>query len=314
MPHNECMGREIPAYAGMTNRSRGSSRLSLSNRAQKKVQPTMKIKTTLISPLILTAVMLLLSCDVVAQTTLTDDPWNFDITVYGYLPTIRGSTVFPNGHAGPDIKISQEDILSHLNFAAMSILSVRKGRWGAYADIFYASLSNKVTASREFEVSNISAPVDIHGDFDLSSKTVLLTMAGMYQIISEPDYKINMLAGARLNSMNQSLGWRLTSPSDPGFNLSGYSKIKDRYWDGIIGVSGEWQPIRSNPNFFIPFYADIGTGDSRLTSQILAGVGHKFGWGAVSAAWRHIDYQFKSDDLVRRLSYSGPMVGITVPF
>lgn len=284
-----------------------------SNRTIKRLN-TMTIKTTLTNALIFTAAILSLSCDVVAQTTLTDDSWNFDITVYGYLPTMRGSTTFPNGNAGPNIKINQEDILSHLNFASMSILNVRKGRWGAYADIFYASLSDKVTASHEFEVSNISEPIDMRGDFGLSSQTMLLTMAGTYRLTSESNYKVNMLAGARLNYMSQSLDWRLASPSDPSFNLSGYSKIKERYWDGIIGVAGEWQPISNDPHFFIPFYADIGTGNSHLTSQILAGAGYKFRWGEVSAAWRHIDYQFKSGNLLHSLSFSGPMVGVTFPF
>ena len=95
-----------------------------SNRTIKRLN-TMTIKTTLTNALIFTAAILSLSCDVVAQTTLTDDSWNFDITVYGYLPTMRGSTTFPNGNAGPNIKINQEDILSHLNFASMSILNVR---------------------------------------------------------------------------------------------------------------------------------------------------------------------------------------------
>lgn len=249
-----------------------------------------------------------------AQAASIEDPWRFSVEAYGYLPTVKGGSTFPNGNSGPSIKIQQKDVLSHLKFASMGKVGVSKGRWGAYIDVFYAELGDKVTASRDFTVSNISVPLDIQGDFKLRNKSMLLTLAGTYQLAKESNYELNALAGARLNYMAQSLDWRLTSPSDPGANLSGHAKLKKRYWDGIVGVAGKWHPVSQHPNFFVPFYADIGTGESRRTSQLMAGAGYQFKWGEVSAAWRYIDYKFKSKDLIHSLSYNGPMVGVTWRF
>ncbi len=47
--------------------------------------------------------------------------------------------------------------------------------------------------------------------------------------------------------------------------------------------------------WFVPFYVDVGTGQSKLTWQINAGVGYQFDWGALVASWRYLDYSFKSD-------------------
>lgn len=66
--------------------------------------------------------------------------------------------------------------------------------------------------------------------------------------------------------------------------------------------------------WFVPYYFDVGTGNSNLTTQIMTGIGHSFRWGDVRAAWRYIDYRFKSGDLVDSLSFNGPMVGVAFRF
>ncbi len=66
----------------------------------------------------------------------------------------------------------------------------------------------------------------------------------------------------------------------------------------------------SNREWFIPYYADIGTGDSDLTWQAVAGLGYAFHWGDIIAGWRYLDYQFKSSSKIDNMSLSGPMVGV----
>lgn len=59
----------------------------------------------------------------------------------------------------------------------------------------------------------------------------------------------------------------------------------------------------------MPYYIDVGTGQTQLTWQGIAGLGHAFSWGDLIAVWRYIDYRFKSGEKFGRLSMNGPAIG-----
>jgi hypothetical protein len=60
----------------------------------------------------------------------------------------------------------------------------------------------------------------------------------------------------------------------------------------------------------VPYYVDVGTGNSNFTWQGIAGVGYAFHWGEVVAAWRYLDYNFKSGKAVEGVNFNGPAVGV----
>ena len=51
-------------------------------------------------------------------------------------------------------------------------------------------------------------------------------------------------------------------------------------------------------------------GDSDFTWQGSAGIGYAFNWGEVIAAWRYLDYNFKSGQKIESVNLSGPLVGV----
>ena len=59
----------------------------------------------------------------------------------------------------------------------------------------------------------------------------------------------------------------------------------------------------------MPYYIDVGTGQTHLTWQGIAGLGYAFSWGDLIAVWRYIDYRFKSGDTFGSLSMNGPAIG-----
>ena len=61
----------------------------------------------------------------------------------------------------------------------------------------------------------------------------------------------------------------------------------------------------------MPYYLDVGTGQSQLTWQAAAGVGYRFGWGDVSAMWRYMDYNMKSGKPIESLNLNGPLIAAT---
>ena len=80
--------------------------------------------------------------------------------------------------------------------------------------------------------------------------------------------------------------------------------------DGIVGVKGRYA-FGANRAWSVPFYLDIGTGDSDLTWQGAVGLGYSYHWGDIVAMWRYLDYNFKSGKAIEDMNFNGPMLGVT---
>lgn len=242
------------------------------------------------------------------------DEWKYAVTIYGYLPSVHGETTFPGGASGPSFMIDQHKILSSLKFAFMGTLRVRKDEWGAMVDLFYSDLSDSVTASRDFKLSG-KPPTGVTANLDLRSNTTMLTLAGTYAFLDTPRDAMSLLFGARMIDMSQKLDWTL-SATIPGIwtgALSGRNKFNQTNWDAVIGLTGRTR-FGNDLRWFMPYYLDVGTGDSKFTGQVVAGIGYSYAWGEVTAAWRYIDYDFKSGNSISRLSFSGPALGVVYRF
>lgn len=79
----------------------------------------------------------------------------------------------------------------------------------------------------------------------------------------------------------------------------------------MIGVKGN---VDLNKQWYVPYYLDVGTGQSDFTWQALAGLGYRFHWGDVSLSYRHIGWQFGSNKRIDRLNLSGPLLAATFRF
>ena len=60
----------------------------------------------------------------------------------------------------------------------------------------------------------------------------------------------------------------------------------------------------------MPYYLDVGTGESDLTWQAFGALGYSFKWGDIVAGWRYLDYDFKSSSKVEKVNFNGPLVGV----
>jgi hypothetical protein len=78
-------------------------------------------------------------------------------------------------------------------------------------------------------------------------------------------------------------------------------------WDAIVGVRGRLT-FGEGRRWFAPYHLDVGTGESDITWQAMAGLGYSFGWGDVLAAWRYLDYDMKSGETIESLNFNGPLV------
>ena len=122
---------------------------------------------------------------------------------------------------------------------------------------------------------------------------------------------MDVFAGARMLTLEPRLTWNFNVDVGPfvGPGRAGSRTVKETNWDAIVGVKGR-VGFGANREWFIPYYVDIGTGDSDFTWQGSAGIGYAYPWGEVIATWRYLDYKFKSSSKVDDLTINGPVLGV----
>jgi hypothetical protein len=244
-----------------------------------------------------------------AQAQSMGDGLKWEAALYGWFPAISGSTSFPPDGGGPSIDVSSGDVIDALKFAFMGNVGVKMGQWGLWTDLVYADFGASKQGSRDIHIGGLPLPVEVQAALQLDIKSWIWTLAGTYQLTATPEHTADLLFGTRLLDMDQTLGYTLTGGGKLPIDRSGSARASISNWDAIIGVRGRAY-LGDERRWFVPYYADIGTGNSKLTWQLNAGIGYKFDWGSVGATWRYLDYEFDSDKAVQSMSFSGPVVGV----
>ncbi len=136
------------------------------------------------------------------------------------------------------------------------------------------------------------------------------TLAGTYTAIETPSYQLDVLAGTRLLKMDTTLSWRLNGNlGSLAVARTGANTAKPDWWDAIVGVRGRAR-LGEGGKWFVPYYADIGTGQSDLTWQAMAGVGYTFSWGESSASTATSNTSFDSSKALQDISFTGPAIAV----
>ena len=256
------------------------------------------------------AVTVLLSSTAGAQ--VRPDDWQFRALIYAYLPTISGSTTFPAG-SGSNVNADSDKILDSLKFAFMGTLEAQKGRWGAFTDVMYLNVSGSKSGTRDLTIGGVELPAGVSSNASLDIKATVWTLAANYRVLAAPDAAYDVFAGARLVDVTEKLGWEFSANVGPvvGPGQTGSSQTKLDNWDAIVGLKGRFN-FGQNREWFIPYYVDIGTGNSNFTWQAVAGIGYAFHWGDAILTYRYLDYNFKSSSRIDDTTIKGPLLGVTL--
>jgi hypothetical protein len=236
------------------------------------------------------------------------DQWQFGASIYGWLPDIRGNTTFPAGSS--DVSVDASQIIDSLKFTVMGTFSAQKGRWGAFTDIIYLDVGGSKSKTRDLTVGGVPLPANTTADASLDLKSTIWTLAGSYRVVADPSASLDVFAGARLIEVKQKLSWQFSAdiggitPPPRG----GGSEVKINNVDAIIGVKGRYA-FGANREWFLPYYVDVGTGDSHRTWQGVGGIGYTFHWGEVFAVWRYLNYGFNNAK-IQDVNFSGPALGV----
>ncbi|MBA2960914.1 MULTISPECIES: hypothetical protein [Ramlibacter] len=236
-------------------------------------------------------------------------PWRTSISLYGYLPSVSGSSNFPQPGGGSDVGVRAKELLQNVQSMFMGSLEVNRGRWGVFTDFAYFDLGDETSGTRDLFIGGNRLPADASASVDFSVKGSLWTTAASYRFLSYSDWTLDVFGGFRRIDVEQRVSWQLGGnvgqfplPARGGNLSSGTTN-----WDPVVGVKGRIV-LGTGRTWFVPYYFDIGAGQSRYTWQASAGLGYAFAWGDLVGSWRRVDYEFQPDQPIGSLRLDGPAI------
>jgi len=274
----------------------------------------------------LAAVAFLLPLRAAAQAAA--DKWEYSLMPYLWLPGIKGMVNYGPpavGTATANVSVDASKLLDALDFAMMLEGEVRKGRWLIGTDLMYMKLSTDKSGVKSIDFNPGQRPINIANTTanlgtDSTLKGTIFTLVGGYALLQEPHATLYAIGGLRYVGIDASTNWNLsatvtgTGPlgNTVTFARSGSVNKSESVVDGIIGVRGRFK--LGDGDWFVPYYLDVGTGQSDLTYQAILGVGYSFKWGEVLASYRYLYYDMGSDKLLQKFDFAGPAVGLNFRF
>jgi hypothetical protein len=252
----------------------------------------------------------------------TDDQWRFEVTPYFWLINFEGNLRYsPIAGGSPHVEIKSDDLLDMLDFGFMLSGEARKGRWSIFTDVIYFDLSSEKSRVKAVDF-NLGGPVnptssDLDAGTSSSLTTWVWTLAGSLGLVEGPTVTLEALGGFRYLTADATTDWRLTATvtgPNPGqvFQRTGSISQSEDVWDAIVGVRGR---VRlGGGRWALPYYLDIGTGNSDLTWQGMLGLSYGFDWGEIFINYRYLSYDMDEGGLIEDLSFEGPGIGITGRF
>ncbi len=237
--------------------------------------------------------------------------WHYTASMYGWVPEINGKINFPDDKGSTDLHVSMSDVLNHLKMTFMGTFDAHNGRWGVFTDFIYVDLGGSKSQTKDFSVGGIGIPATATTDTSLDFKAIVWTVAGEYRVASDPAWTVDLLGGARLLQAKPTLGYSISGDLGPIAipGRDGSKSVNESYWDGIVGVKGRYA-FGDRHQWFAPFYADVGTGQTDLTWQVAGGLGYRYSWGSVVALYRYLDWNAKSGKPVADINMGGPQIGV----
>jgi hypothetical protein len=224
------------------------------------------------------------------------DAWRFEVTPYLWAPGIKGTLGLNSGLA-KSADYNSSNVISNLKSGGMIAGEAHRGNWGVMGDVVSATLQN----SGSIPLQGGSATL---GDKVTLQQTVL-TGAATYTIANTKDAYVDALLGARaiyatatLNVAGVGTASTTTSTVDPIVGMKGRYRIADSTW-------------------YLPFYADIGSGGgtTNLTWQAMAGIGKTFSQLVdASLTYRALYYDMKDGGVLQKTTMQGPQLAVTFKF
>ena len=223
--------------------------------------------------------------------------WKFSAALYGWAAGLNGDVgVF--GLPAQNVDLPFSDIVQNLDFAVMGLAEARKGRFMMGADVTYTNVSTSVNTPFGVLAKSI----------DVSNTSLMLTGVAGYGIIDTDMARLDLIAGARLWSVNNNFDAK-------GGAFGGRSWSDGATWvDPLVGAKLRVDLL---PNVYMASWAMIGGFGvgSDLMWDLMAGAGYDFtDHFSLFGGYRATKVNYSNDGFVYDVVEQGPVVAAVVKF
>lgn len=250
--------------------------------------------------------------------------WSFSLTPYLWAAGIENSLrlPLPSGDTlNADVEVDFDDIIENLDLGLMLAGEARRDRLFVFSDLIYMKISHDGDVLRSVERTGPNAAIPVTSSLEAGTDSTLeswvWTLAAGYDVVRSDRATLGVFGGVRYLALDAEVDWRLTAAiTAPGAGVvlgrTGSASSDGEHWDGIVGVRGRAR--LGGGDWFMPYYADVGSGDTDFTWQAMVGVGYTFSWGEALLVYRHLDWDQDGDEAIQGLTISGPALGVTMRF
>lgn len=237
------------------------------------------------------------------------DAWAFRAALYGWFPSLDATATFPVAGGGTvGIETRPGSYLSKLQFALMGTLEARKGPWSIVADAIYVDFGNTGSNLTSIGGGRVPLPVPLNAEVDLEAFAGTLALG--HALVESASTRLDLVGGARYLTLRTKLDWHFAAPL-PGLPQQGQAEVGKSLWDGVVGLRGRTDIAG---DWYVSYYADVGTGSSQSTWQAFAGLGRRFDWGDALIGYRYLAYHLRGDEPLSDVTLGGPLAGVAFRF
>ena len=262
-----------------------------------------EFRSVILPVLLITGLALTAAAPSHAQESTEESEWEFNLTIYGWIPQIYGHLNYDVPGSGDTIKVDPGTLLDNLGMTFQGAFEMRKDKWSLLADLFYvqekAGQSNAVPLPGE-------GGGQINVGADLKLDMWITTLAGAYEVADQERATCNVLLGCRRISIAADLDLNLETGQSTTIAARHFSRSAVMY-DAIAGIRGR---LGTKEKWYVPYHLDIGTGSSNFTWQGMTGIGYNWKWGGVLVAYRYLYFDEGDQYFVEDMALGGGAVGV----
>jgi hypothetical protein len=231
--------------------------------------------------------------------------WTFSVAPYLWAAGLEGD-VGLFGREPVHLDMSFGDIFDNLRFGGMLGAEAHNGTWGLFGDLIYVKIDADASITRTVG----GVPATLAASVETSSLTA--TLMGEYRAIASDAATLDLMAGARIWSVDNDIEAALSAGGPP---LAEFSGSDGSVWvDPIIGVKGRYD---ITPSWFLTGWGMIGGfgAGSDLTWDALGAVGYQ--WNerlSLVAGYRALGVDYEDDGFVYDVVQHGPILGAVFRF
>jgi len=110
----------------------------------------------------------------------------------------------------------------------MGSFEASRGPWGLFTDVLYMDIGNSRSGFRDISIGGLPIPADASASARYDLKGWGWTIAGTWHAVTDPAATLDIIAGARLLDITQTLDWAITGnvASIPLPGRAGTSKVE----------------------------------------------------------------------------------------